>query len=409
MQPSVTGRINPSRQRASKCLRAVAPRRSPLGRVLRAPSVLSILVEVAPTVARQDSTARERILDGADEGTESVIGVSTDAVAVGLIDTETATITAGNRAYAEMLGRTPEAIAGLPVEAMMAPERAAAARATLTAMRDGWIEFLEGEAELHRPSGPITVCSWSWTSGAGVPRMTVIGAGLPMAAGPDHALARPAVDAERVIIGTLDHDWRYQHFATRCTSLLGWPAGREGASRLHEIVHPADAGALAAVLDPTAIEIGPRTADLRLSGRDEVWLDARVTVSRLYGLPAAPFALVIGLVDAPNRAKPIIDRVNHLEAKLARIGAEVRSAGVVQPRSAVSFIELTGLTQRQNEIVRRLVGGQQVETIAGDLFVSPSTVRNHLSAIYKALGVKSQSELIRHVLTQQPSPARQNG
>lgn len=41
-----------------------------------------------------------------------------------------------------------------------------------------------------------------------------------------------------------------------------------------------------------------------------------------------------------------------------------------------------------------LVAGERVPTIAGKLFISPHTVRNHLKSIYSKLQVHSQSELI---------------
>jgi DNA-binding NarL/FixJ family response regulator len=60
---------------------------------------------------------------------------------------------------------------------------------------------------------------------------------------------------------------------------------------------------------------------------------------------------------------------------------------------------------RQREIVERLLGGHRVDAIARDLYVSPSTVRNHLSAIFEKLGVASQSELIE-LLRRDSSGAR---
>jgi DNA-binding NarL/FixJ family response regulator len=41
--------------------------------------------------------------------------------------------------------------------------------------------------------------------------------------------------------------------------------------------------------------------------------------------------------------------------------------------------------------------GQRVPWIAADLFVSQSTVRDHLSSIFRKLGVRSQAELIRRL------------
>jgi DNA-binding CsgD family transcriptional regulator len=43
---------------------------------------------------------------------------------------------------------------------------------------------------------------------------------------------------------------------------------------------------------------------------------------------------------------------------------------------------------------RRLVRGERVPTIARDLFLGQSTVRNHLSAMYRKVGVRSQPELL---------------
>jgi DNA-binding CsgD family transcriptional regulator len=46
------------------------------------------------------------------------------------------------------------------------------------------------------------------------------------------------------------------------------------------------------------------------------------------------------------------------------------------------------------EIVLRFVSGDRVRAIAARLFLSQSTVRNHLSSVYRKLGVRSQQELV---------------
>ena len=46
----------------------------------------------------------------------------------------------------------------------------------------------------------------------------------------------------------------------------------------------------------------------------------------------------------------------------------------------------------------RLVHGERVSDIAAALFLSPSTVRNHLTAIYKKFGVHSQAGLLAKLL-----------
>ena len=52
------------------------------------------------------------------------------------------------------------------------------------------------------------------------------------------------------------------------------------------------------------------------------------------------------------------------------------------------------LSRRQLDILRRLVQGERVPSIAADLYLSQSTVRNHLVAVYRKLGVHSQPELL---------------
>lgn len=52
------------------------------------------------------------------------------------------------------------------------------------------------------------------------------------------------------------------------------------------------------------------------------------------------------------------------------------------------------LTTREGDILVRLMNGERVSRIAADLYLSPSTVRSHLSSVFKKVGVHSQAELI---------------
>jgi len=55
---------------------------------------------------------------------------------------------------------------------------------------------------------------------------------------------------------------------------------------------------------------------------------------------------------------------------------------------------LAELTSRELQIVHRLAAGDRVPAIAQQLYLAQSTVRNHLSAVFAKLGVRSQQELI---------------
>ncbi len=54
---------------------------------------------------------------------------------------------------------------------------------------------------------------------------------------------------------------------------------------------------------------------------------------------------------------------------------------------------LADLSEREREVLAHLLEGQRIATIAQHLFLSEHTVRNHLKAIYRKLGLHSLAEL----------------
>jgi DNA-binding NarL/FixJ family response regulator len=108
-------------------------------------------------------------------------------------------------------------------------------------------------------------------------------------------------------------------------------------------------------------------------------------------------------VNVPRRSDQSVpnagDRVAELEERLRRIAAELRAAGFMneEPQSlpmARDIPHFVELSSRQREILVRLLNAQRVSVIAAELYVSPSTVRNHLTTIFTKFGVHSQAELL---------------
>jgi len=77
-------------------------------------------------------------------------------------------------------------------------------------------------------------------------------------------------------------------------------------------------------------------------------------------------------------------------------------AGLEQLPALAEAPQLGELTSRELAVLTRLLDGQRASGIAADLFVSQSTVRNHLSSIYTKLGVHGQVDLIR-LLRREPA------
>lgn len=69
------------------------------------------------------------------------------------------------------------------------------------------------------------------------------------------------------------------------------------------------------------------------------------------------------------------------------------SGGLMAPGPEPDEV-LARLTDRERAVVTAILGGSRVSTIARSLFLSPSTVRSHLSAAFTKLEVGSQAELI---------------
>jgi ligand-binding sensor domain-containing protein/DNA-binding CsgD family transcriptional regulator len=80
-----------------------------------------------------------------------------------------------------------------------------------------------------------------------------------------------------------------------------------------------------------------------------------------------------------------------------RMWLKLRSAFTVVGDRADSVIDSYGLTSREQEILRLILQGASNKEIERKLFVSASTVRNHIYNIYQKIGVGNRLELINRV------------
>ena len=92
-------------------------------------------------------------------------------------------------------------------------------------------------------------------------------------------------------------------------------------------------------------------------------------------------------------------RVARMESALHRIASELALIGMDRSFQVdrLNPSELAGfksLTKRETEVLRAIVTGDRVRTIAKTLNLAPNTVRNHLKSIFIKLGVRSQVDLV---------------
>ena len=221
---------------------------------------------------------------------------------------------------------------------------------------------------------------------------------------------RSWMDIVPVCVGMADRKWRIEAISLEIYDLLGRLPRECVGERLTEWMGPAEAHELAnSLIGTVPPKVFPR---IRMSAADGssrvICLLLGPGASSGPSVPAGAANVVFGLVGHIEDCFPVsLDRVAELEMRLRNIAAEVRAASILQSfdslPSAVEHPELLELTSRQWEIVNRIARGQRVATIAAQLFISPSTVRNHLVAIFEKFGVHTQAELVERLRRTAPS------
>jgi len=140
-------------------------------------------------------------------------------------------------------------------------------------------------------------------------------------------------------------------------------------------------------------------ADLRMPGMDGLQLQEALAgqgvslpIVFLTGqgdFPSAVHAVQHGALDFLDKRAPKEQLLGALQLALERDGA-ARAARVVQNQLRERF---AALTQREHQVLRRVVCGRMNKAIAAELGIHERTVKLHRTAIRTKLGVRSVAEL----------------
>ncbi len=156
------------------------------------------------------------------------------------------------------------------------------------------------------------------------------------------------------------------------------------------LVHPADLPTLLGLGEQVRSgQLSLASIPLRTHGSNGAWTPLDVEVTRVSGSDPAPW---LAMLYSPT---PVL---RDPTPEIAGTEGEEWEP----------FLLLTHpeLSNREREVARALLSGYRVTTIARRLFLSPSTVRNHLSSMFHKVGVESQAELIERfrLLRNDPFP-----
>jgi DNA-binding CsgD family transcriptional regulator len=91
------------------------------------------------------------------------------------------------------------------------------------------------------------------------------------------------------------------------------------------------------------------------------------------------------------------------------LGDDGRCAVILEtastPELAPLVAEAYGLTERERKVTQLVAQGQSTDEIAGQLYVSPWTVQDHLKAIFEKTGVGARGELVARLFFEHYAPS----
>lgn len=236
--------------------------------------------------------------------------------------------------------------------------------------------LISGRAIRSKRAGDMSL----WVAGDGVARARWAHAESLAAIRPDHPSGAVLM---------LDGGWQVSGLNPGVIEALDYRASDLRGARLTELVHRDDLTLLLLALARATSSVRAEEL-LRLRHRSGTWLPIPVTVIPRDdgGIPG--FSLVLARDD--TRSSTGNARVAQLERHLRRIAVELEGAGLIADYQASPV--LFDLSTRQQEIASRLLRGERVPRIAAAMYLSQSTVRNHLAAIFRKFAVHSQEELL---------------
>lgn len=194
----------------------------------------------------------------------------------------------------------------------------------------------------------------------------------------------------------VDLDGRISYWSASAERLLGFPAGDMVGRDCARVLDGCDeqgckvCSAHCHVLEHARQNAAAGAYDLHAATAwgERRWLNVSVVVAEVSDRPSP---LVVHLMRDADERKRNEKLTREIVNRVTELSGAAPSPPPPPPSPAKSAIELT---RRETSILQALARGDGTATIAAELFISPTTVRNHIQRILKKLGCHSRLEAV---------------
>jgi DNA-binding CsgD family transcriptional regulator/PAS domain-containing protein len=310
-----------------------------------------------------------------------------------LVELDGLTITEATPSFLHDIGIPASKVLHRPAYEILAPEDQRSCRLALRALGDGLLDFYSSRRRIDLDDHTsLTATFWNRSIQFGDCRFSLGQLSISGRRNDSPLVEYLGYSPPEVAAGTTDAHGIITSISTSALEVVGQPAealigrpllSRVEQKRLLQQINELKEGSLTVSLPIHLSDLAPQRPSVRC-----IVTCLAESTSRFFLLLSEP----------DPASAPRVDRVAQLEYRLRRIASEVQASGIFDSLDtlpdAQRFPQLNSLNTRQWQVLSRLLRGERVPAIAEALFVSPSTIRNNLSEIFRIFDVHSQSELV---------------
>lgn len=285
-----------------------------------------------------------------------------------------------------LLGKAPGSLDGLPILDLVSPADRPSLEVTWALTASGAIDAWRAGCHVESALGTARALNVSASMVTRDGNRFGLALIEPEAAPPQWLIMEDRISMGLVVT---DHNWVIEHVSDDVERLLGRSPEAYKGSPVLNLFQAGDVESIATAMRRLNTQRTGATLRTRHRGGDNRLRELRCSLVAL--CRHSPSRL--GLAFTDDAASGVGPSSGSFPRR-ASLGDDPSDlAGRLRSRMPPG-----SLSERQWEILTRLAHGERVEDVAAALYLSPSTVRNHLTAIYKKFGVHSQAGVLAKLL-----------